>query len=228
MTFYPDGETDIPNQTPVPGIRAGQVPPGRPDVPAGPAASRGTDPRFSKAIVRTGMINGVVLVGAVLLAYVFPITHDEPYAMLIVLGAAMLAGVHMTVVILAHQRRRRREKAMTAGVPSAYGEVPPVADAAPYGAVPAATAGGFALTVEDVFSITGRGTVVTGRVGSGQLRAGQYVVIRRGTQTLAEVEVTGIEMFRKTTDVASVGDNVGLLLKGVSRSDVQRGDVLSA
>jgi translation elongation factor EF-Tu-like GTPase len=82
--------------------------------------------------------------------------------------------------------------------------------------------------VEDVFTITGRGTVVTGRVGSGQLRTGQRVVVQRGAQTLAEVEVTGIEMFRKTTDVASAGDNVGLLLAGVSRSDVQRGDVLTA
>ena len=227
MTFFPDGETDIPNQTPVPGIRAGQVPPGRPDVPAGPAGSRGPDPQFSKAIIRTAMINGVVLVGAVLLAYVFPVTHHEPTATVIVLGAAIFSGVHLMIVIQA-QQRRRREQAMTAGVPSAYDHVLPVADATPYGAVPAATTGGFALTVEDVFTITGRGTVVTGRVESGQLRTGQYVVIRRSSHALAEAEVAGIEMFRRTTDVASAGDNVGVLLKDVARADVRRGDVLSA
>lgn len=81
----------------------------------------------------------------------------------------------------------------------------------------------FTMQVEDVFTITGRGTVVTGRIQYGTIQVGEKVYINKGIQT----EVTGIEMFRKTLDFAQEGDNVGILLRGISRDDIARGDILS-
>jgi translation elongation factor EF-Tu-like GTPase len=92
---------------------------------------------------------------------------------------------------------------------------------------PAAYGGGFRLTVQDVFSIKGRGTVVTGRVESGTLRRGAVVRQTRVDGTARDVTVTGIEMFRKVTDAANAGDNVGLLLAEVGRDDIGAGDVLT-
>ena len=78
----------------------------------------------------------------------------------------------------------------------------------------------FEMEVEDVFSIIGRGTVVTGKVSSGTINVGDEVLIfNNGIST----KVTGIEMFRKQCDNATVGDNVGILLNDVSRDDVERG-----
>jgi translation elongation factor EF-Tu-like GTPase len=87
--------------------------------------------------------------------------------------------------------------------------------------------GSFGMTVEDVFSITGRGTVVTGRVQAGTVSTGEQVLLSRAGQPLLQVEVTGVEMFRKIVTTAKAGDNVGLLLRGVKRDQVIRGDVLS-
>jgi translation elongation factor EF-Tu-like GTPase len=87
--------------------------------------------------------------------------------------------------------------------------------------------GAFGMTVEDVFSITGRGTVVTGRVQAGTVSVGEQVLLSRAGQPMLQVEVTGVEMFRKTVRTAKAGDNVGLLLRGVSRDQVLKGDVLS-
>ena len=87
--------------------------------------------------------------------------------------------------------------------------------------------GSFGMTVEDVFSITGRGTVVTGRVQAGTVTVGEQVLLSRAGQPLLQVEVTGVEMFRKTVRTATAGDNVGLLLRGVAKDQVVRGDVLS-
>jgi translation elongation factor EF-Tu-like GTPase len=83
------------------------------------------------------------------------------------------------------------------------------------------------MTIEDVFSITGRGTVVTGRVSSGSIRKGAQVSVSRNGQQLGVTTVTGIEKFRDTLDEARTGDNVGLLLDGVQRDQVAGGDVLS-
>ena len=90
---------------------------------------------------------------------------------------------------------------------------------------PAASA--FSMTIEDVFAITGRGTVVTGRVASGTVRAGMPVTVTRAAAPIAST-VTAIEQFRMTAEQASAGDNVGLLLDGVARHDVTRGDVVTA
>ena len=85
----------------------------------------------------------------------------------------------------------------------------------------------FLMPVEDVFSITGRGTVATGRVERGQIRTSEEVEIVGLTDEKRKVVVTGLEMFRKTLDYAEAGDNVGVLLRGVQRTEIQRGQVLA-
>ena len=84
----------------------------------------------------------------------------------------------------------------------------------------------FLMPIEDVFTITGRGTVVTGRVERGQIRVGDAVEIIGIKETQASV-CTGVEMFRKLLDYAEAGDNIGALLRGISRDNVQRGQVLA-
>jgi len=84
----------------------------------------------------------------------------------------------------------------------------------------------FMMPVEDVFTITGRGTVVTGRVDRGTVKVGEAVEIIGIRDTKASV-VTGVEMFRKLLDFAQAGDNVGLLLRGIAREEVQRGQVIA-
>ena len=86
----------------------------------------------------------------------------------------------------------------------------------------------FLMPVEDVFTITGRGTVATGRVERGQLRTGDEVEIVGLTEERRKVVVTGVEMFRKILDYAEAGDNIGALLRGVQRSEIERGQVLAA
>ena len=84
----------------------------------------------------------------------------------------------------------------------------------------------FLMPVEDVFTITGRGTVATGRVERGQLKTGDEVEIIGLTEERAKTVVTGIEMFRKILDYAEAGDNIGALLRGVQRDEIERGQVL--
>jgi elongation factor Tu len=85
----------------------------------------------------------------------------------------------------------------------------------------------FLMPVEDVFSITGRGTVATGRVERGELKVGDEVEIVGLTDEKRTVVVTGVEMFRKTLDYAETGDNIGALLRGVQRNEIERGQVLA-
>ena len=84
----------------------------------------------------------------------------------------------------------------------------------------------FLMPVEDVFTITGRGTVATGRVERGQLNTSDEVEIIGLTEERAKTVVTGIEMFRKILDYAEAGDNIGALLRGIQRTDIERGQVL--
>ena len=86
----------------------------------------------------------------------------------------------------------------------------------------------FLMPIEDIFSITGRGTVATGRVERGQLKVNDEVEIVGLTDERRKVVVTGIEMFRKLLDYAEAGDNIGALLRGVQRTEIQRGQVLAA
>ncbi|AEB31102.1 elongation factor Tu [Carnobacterium sp. 17-4] len=85
----------------------------------------------------------------------------------------------------------------------------------------------FMMPVEDVFSITGRGTVATGRVETGQIKVGEEVEIIGIHEATTKSTVTGVEMFRKLLDFAQAGDNIGALLRGVAREDIQRGQVLA-
>ena len=85
----------------------------------------------------------------------------------------------------------------------------------------------FLMPVEDVFTITGRGTVATGRVERGQLKTGEEVEIVGLTDERRKVVCTGIEMFRKILDYAEAGDNIGALLRGVQRTEIERGQVLA-
>ena len=84
----------------------------------------------------------------------------------------------------------------------------------------------FLMPVEDVFTITGRGTVATGRVERGQLKTGEEVEIIGLTDERKKTVVTGIEMFRKILDYAEAGDNIGALLRGIQRTEIERGQVL--
>ena len=85
----------------------------------------------------------------------------------------------------------------------------------------------FLMPVEDVFTITGRGTVATGRVERGQLKTSEEVEIVGLTDEKRKTVVTGIEMFRKILDYAEAGDNIGALLRGVQRTEIERGQVLA-
>ena len=85
----------------------------------------------------------------------------------------------------------------------------------------------FMMPVEDVFSITGRGTVATGRVERGEVRVGDEIEIVGIKEDTAKTTVTGVEMFRKLLDYAEAGDNIGALLRGVAREDIERGQVLA-
>lgn len=85
----------------------------------------------------------------------------------------------------------------------------------------------FLMPIEDVFSITGRGTVVTGRVERGKIKTGNEVDIVGLRKDIRKTVVTGVEMFRKILDEAQAGDNVGLLLRGIGKEEVERGEVIA-
>ncbi|HZW83481.1 MAG TPA: elongation factor Tu [Candidatus Deferrimicrobium sp.] len=85
----------------------------------------------------------------------------------------------------------------------------------------------FLMPVEDVFTITGRGTVATGRVERGQIKVGEEIEIIGLSEAPRKSVVTGVEMFRKLLDFAQAGDNIGALLRGVDRKDIERGQVLA-
>jgi translation elongation factor EF-Tu-like GTPase len=113
-----------------------------------------------------------------------------------------------------------------ANTASPTGPAPAVAPATDPGAAPVAGDGTFRMPVEDVFSIHNRGTVVTGRIESGTVRVGMQVDVVRGGGVATTTTVTGVEMFRKVLDSATAGDNVGLLLKGLSKEQLHQGDVI--
>jgi elongation factor Tu len=84
------------------------------------------------------------------------------------------------------------------------------------------------MAIEDVFSISGRGTVATGRIERGKVKVGEEVELVGLTKDVGKTVVTGVEMFRKEMDEGQAGDNVGLLLRGVAKEAIQRGQVLAA
>lgn len=84
----------------------------------------------------------------------------------------------------------------------------------------------FRIVVQDVFMITGRGTVIVGEIESGSVSAGEEVILRRQDGTSQNVVVVGIEMFRKKLETAHQGDHVGLLLRDLKKKEIHRGDIL--
>lgn len=85
----------------------------------------------------------------------------------------------------------------------------------------------FRFTVQDVFTITGRGTVIVGRVECGMISVGETVTLQRKNGENRQVVITGIEAFRKVKNTAAEGENVGILLRGLSKSDIGAGDILA-
>nr|MBA3567145.1 elongation factor Tu [Actinomycetota bacterium] len=85
----------------------------------------------------------------------------------------------------------------------------------------------FLMPIEDVFTITGRGTVVTGRIEQGKMTVGEEIAIIGIHPEVVKTVITGLEMFQKTLDYAQAGDNAGALLRGIKREDVERGQVLA-
>lgn len=92
-------------------------------------------------------------------------------------------------------------------------------------AMPGPSSEPFTMPIDDVFTITGRGTVVTGTVTAGRVRVGDEVTLQRA-EPAVRTTVVGVEKLRRRTDSADAGENVGLLLRGVRREDLSRGDVV--
>ncbi len=199
------------------------------------AASR---QQLSRAIGRAAIVNCLVLAAAAL-QYVFaPFGVDA--GLWILVAAAVLCAVNMTWTIMRHQRRSLRSDGGVRG-PVSYADLTAPAASTSTGSASVGTSSGspaagtpftpgpgeLALDVEDVFSITGRGTVVTGLVAAGTVRVGDHVRILRAGQEVARGGVSGVEMFRRTVQQASAGDTVGLLVAGISRDQVERGDLVT-
>jgi len=126
------------------------------------------------------------------------------------------------------QREKTTDQDVDVLLAQANAASPTGAATVPAPAAAAAPGGPFRMVVEDVFSITGRGTVATGKVELGTVTVGQQVRIVRAGTVLMTSEIKGVEMFRKVLDSASAGDNVGLLLGGVDKANVMREDVLES
>ena len=101
--------------------------------------------------------------------------------------------------------------------------IKPAPQSEPTASAPANPTGPGVMIVDDVFSIKGRGTVATGRIESGEFYINQTVIIETANGPI-QTAISGIEAFRKTTDHASAGDNVGLLLRDIARNEINRGD----
>jgi translation elongation factor EF-Tu-like GTPase len=128
------------------------------------------------------------------------------------------------------RRFRKRNEPLTPEEMLAQGHAAmqqPAGSSAAPAAAPAAS-GDFRLQIEDVFHITGRGLVVTGRIQAGQVRVGQQVTITRAGNPTATATVDGIEQFRKVADHAVAGENVGLLFRQLTKDQLASGDVVTA
>lgn len=108
-----------------------------------------------------------------------------------------------------------------------FSERPPVNSYQQMAAPISPSAEDFRITVEDVFAITGRGTVITGRIATGTIHVGDTVTLQRVNGSCQQVQITGIESFRKMLDSAGEGTNVGLLVQGLTKADIGKGDVLT-
>ena len=234
MTYLPGGDPKIPNQLPNP-YGSPSLTPQQPEAPAPLVTSAERQRALARLFIRLAVIGAVLLGGATIIAFVAP-GLDSPTNVVVVLVAAAIDAVIWVVAIMRHTRRYggsvllsvadRPVASDSVGYRDAQVQDAPFPDA-PFQDAPAYGVAAFHLVVEDVFSITGRGTVATGRVAAGTLSPGQVVsVVRLGT-VIAQCRVTSIEAFRRQVEVAQPGENIGLVLEGISREDVRRGDVLA-
>lgn len=208
MTFEPGGDAHIPNQIDASGkVRGiGRPPPGSPQA-------------FNQAIIRVAVVNAVLLATVLVLVFVLEL-GDPQYRAWWLMAAVAPGALLMTATLLRYQRLRARYLQS----PEARLEGNGVAAHSPS---PATGIGGsFSFRVEESFTISGRGTVVTGQVSAGEVTAGQQVAITRGPATVARTTVSGIELNRRPAQAARAGENAGLVLPGVDRSEVHRGDVI--
>lgn len=225
MTFHPDGQPNIPHQLPVPSSVTAQ--------PSEPGEDPGK--RTTRVLIRASIISSAILAIAVL---VFVLGLPDPDTALIILViAALVSALQMSVTLLRDTRRRQREQGSGSGGSSPVHHAPAatgIADARPGAtadlepevgdAAPEDEPGAGILDVEDVFTIAGRGTVVTGRVRAGTLTAGQFVSVRSAGATVITTQIAGIEQFRRQARSVSAGEQAGLLLDGLTREQVRRGD----
>lgn len=239
MSFYPDGQPKIPNQTPIPSVPSvmqvagatdGALPQDRP-VTSAQARAR----RRSLGLLRIAGVELVVLAAMVVAVFVLEVVPVEVGIWFIV-AAAVVGGMTLSTFLMRSMQADRAEilaeneaaaAAHRAGSATGTGTGVGVSDA-PVSVQDARVPGAsFELPVEDVFSITGRGTVVTGRVSVGEIRVGRVVAVVREGRIVANAKIGGIEAFRDVKPTAAVGESVGLVLDGVTRSDVERGDIIA-
>ena len=234
MTYLPGGDPKIPNQLPNP-YGSPSLTPQQPEAPAPLVTSAERQRALARLFIRLAVIGAVLLGGATIIAFVAP-GLDSPANVMLVLVAAAIDAVIWVVAIMRHTRRYggsvllsvadRPVASDSVGYRDAQVQDAPFPDA-PFQDAPAYGVAAFHLVVEDVFSITGRGTVATGKVTAGTLSPGQMVsVVRLGT-VITRCRVTSIEAFRRQVEVAQPGENIGLVLEGISREDVREGDILA-
>lgn len=167
--------------------------------------------RQTRAFLQMAVVNGILLGAAVLLVFVFPVFGPTDSVLWILIVAAVLSGLN-TLWTVRRLGAANRAEAAAGGVPLTK-------------AVPA---GPFELVVEDVATISGRGTIVSGVVASGGLQRGQRITVVRDGQVLRSAKVAAIEVARKQVASAQQGDRIGVQLAGVAtRNDLQQGDRLT-
>ena len=239
MTYLPGGDPKIPNQLPNP-YGSPSLTPQQPEAPAPLVTSAERQRALARLFIRLAVIGAVRLGGATVIAVGAPGLGSPANGMLVLVAAAIDAVIWV-VAIMRHTRRYggsvllsvadRPVLANSVGYRDAHVQDSQVQDFpvhdAPFQNAPTFGVAAFHLVVEDVFSITGRGTVATGKVTAGTLSPGQMVsVVRLGT-VITRCRVTSIEAFRRQVEVAQPGENIGLVLEGISREDVREGDILA-
>lgn len=168
--------------------------------------------RQTRAFLQMAMVNGVLLGAAVIVVFVFPVFGPTDSVLWILIVAAILSGLN-TLWTVRRLGAANRAEAAAGGVPLTK-------------AVPA---GPFELVVEEVATVQGRGTIVSGVVASGSLQRGQRITVLRNGQVLRSAKVAAIEASRKQVATAQSGDRIGVQLAGVAtRNDLQQGDRLTS
>ena len=235
MSFYPDGQPKIPNQTPIPAVRSLSDASDLTDVsaatdgalPQGPviSAQAARTTRRTRGLLRIVAVEFIVLASMVVAVFLLGVVPVETGIWFIVAAGVVGAMTLSSFLMRSMQADRAEILAENQAAAAAHRSGPPVGTPVSVrdALVPGAS---FEMPVEDVFAITGRWTVATGRVSLGEIRVGQVVAIVRGGQIVGNARIGGIEAFREVKEAAVAGEMVGLVLDGVARDAVARGDVV--